>query len=99
MVLQAGCLSEYRQRQPSVVSAAHDSCCQSQLLTCITGWTTTAGLTARLVHLWEELTLFMARSTISYYYLAELQTSLRRIECESSDKWHYRVVTGYPLPA
>lgn len=68
-------------------------------LTCITGWTITVGLTARLVHLWEEQTLCMALSTISYYSLVELQTSLRRIESESLDKWHCRVVNGFPLLA
>ena len=68
-------------------------------LTCVTGWTITVGPTARLVHLWEELTLCTALSTISYYYLVELQTSLRRIESENLEKWHCRVVNGFPLLA
>lgn len=69
------------------------------LLTCITEWTILAGPIARLVHLWGELTLCTARLTTSYYYLVELQTSLRKIESESSDKWLCRVVNGYLLQA
>jgi hypothetical protein len=69
------------------------------LLTYITGWTILAGPIARLVHLWGELTLCMALSITSYYYLVELQTSLRRIGSENSDKWHCRVVNGYLLLA
>lgn len=68
-------------------------------LTYFIGWTIIVGLTARLVHLWEEQTPCMAPLTISYYYLVELQTSLRRIESENLDKWHSRVVNGFPLLA
>jgi hypothetical protein len=99
VVLQTGRLSEYRQRQSSVVSATYVSCFQASLLTWITEWTIIAGPIARLVHPWGELTLYMALSTISYYSLVELQTSLRRTESESSGKWHCRVANGYLLLA
>lgn len=63
MVLQAGRIPEHRQRKPSAVSTV------KRLLLDVnadffTGWTITAGQTARRVLQWEGRMPYMARSTI-----------------------------------
>ena len=68
-------------------------------LTYIIGWIITAGPIVRLVRQWEGRTLCMAHSTISYCYLEELQTLLRRTEHGNSGRWHCKVVNGYLLLA
>lgn len=97
MVLQAGRLPEHRQRQSSAVSTAKNLSWNVNV-DFLTGWTIIAGQTARRVLPWEGQMLYMARSTISYYYSAELQTSLRRIGLANSGRWHSKEATGFLLP-
>lgn len=99
MVLQTGCLPEHRQRQSLAVSDSFSSVWRILIADLFTGWTTTVGQTAHLALRWEEQMPCMAHSITSYYYLAELQISLRKTGSENSSKWHFKEANGYPLQA